>query len=222
MSAKRPDSDLPAPKAILFDWDGTLVDTHPALAAAMNVALEAFGKEPWSYEQWSTWLGRSARDAFPRVFGEDWEKARTIYLDAYGEQHLERLSPIDGAIDLLQSLSELPLYLGVVSNKSGPFLRKEVKHLQWGDYFAHLIGAGDSTRDKPAPDPVHDVLAYGDHSTGSDIWFVGDNDVDVLCGKSAECSTILIGHGYPDAEPDCRVEDLAAVLALVRETLERA
>ncbi len=222
MSSDLLGNHLPIPKAALFDWDGTLVDTHPALAAAMNVALESFGKEPWTFEQWSDWLGQSARDALPHVFGENWQQARKIYFDAYGEKHLESLVPMRGADTLVQTLAALPLFLGVVSNKSGPFLREEVSHLKWDTHFGHLVGAGDSTRDKPAPDPVHNILARGDHVAGPNVWFIGDNAVDVVCGKSADCTTILIGNGYPEADPHCRVESLDMVLALILQTLERA
>ena len=222
MSVERLGNDLSVPKAILFDWDGTLVDTHPALASAMNVTLEFFGKEPWTFQQWSDWLGQSARDAFPKVFGDDWQQARKIYFDAYNEKHLETLAPIAGADTLVETLAALPLFLGVVSNKSGPFLRKEVSHLRWDGHFGHLVGGGDSARDKPAPDPVHEILAHADHDSGPHVWFIGDNDVDVMCGKSADCTTILIGNGYPDTQPDCRVESLEAVQILIFGALERA
>ena len=209
------------PKAILFDWDGTLVDTHPVLAAAMNEALKAFLKEPWTYEQWSDWLGKSARDAFPGVFGDDWEDARRIYLDAYGAYHLERLEVKAGATELIQALANGPLYLGVVSNKTGDLLRREVEHLNWHSHFGHVVGAGDSARDKPAPDPVHDALSPSGHQAGPDVWFVGDNDVDVVCGRSANCTTILIGEGYPKSNPDHRLADLAAFQAMVLEILNQ-
>lgn len=219
MSGKSETGTLPTPKAILFDWDGTLVDTHPALAAAMNEARKAFGKKPWTFEQWSDWLGKSARDAFPGVFGDDWEEARRIYLYAYGQYHLDRLALKPGATDLMQSLAGLSLYLGVVSNKTGTLLRREVTHLGWDGYFGHVIGAGDSDRDKPAPDPVYDVLAPGGPEAGPEVWLIGDNDVDVACGRSANCTTILVGEGYPGVQPDCRLGNLKGVQTVVHQIL---
>jgi len=215
-------SDLPVPKALLFDWDGTLVDTHLALASAMNVALETFGKEIWTYKQWQSWLGESARDAFPRVFGDDWERAKQIYLDAYEENHLEQLTLKDGASALLEELRNYPLFLAVVSNKTGSFLRAEVSHLEWDGFFDHLVGAGDSLHDKPAPDPAYAALKAGKHEPGPEVWFIGDNDVDVACGRAANCTTVLIGEGYPDAQPDHRIEHLTALKRLIQINLGRA
>ncbi len=220
--AKTAPEALSTPQAILFDWDGTLVDTHPALAAAMNVTLETFGQDPWTFEQWSEWLGKSANDAFPSLFGDDWEQAKQIYFDSYGERHLETLILKDGAAELIESLSALPLFLGVVSNKTGRYLRAEVSHLNWDDHFGHLVGAGDSASDKPAPDPVYDALRAGGYDTGPHIWFVGDNDVDVACGRAAKCTTVLIGEGYPEAMPDLRVDDLFAVKTVIHQTLDQA
>lgn len=222
MSTKADLNHLPVPKVLLFDWDGTLVDTHPVLAVAMNEALKAFGKDSWTFEQWSNWLGQSARDVFPDLFGEDWEEARRIYLDAYSMYHLERLELKPGAADLMQFLASTTVYLGVVSNKTGDILRCEVTHLNWGRHFGHVIGAGDSDRDKPAPDPVHAALTRSDHVAGPDVWFVGDNAVDVDCGKAANCTTILIGDGYPDAQPDHRLTDLKALQTLISGTFQRS
>lgn len=212
----------PPPRAILFDWDGTLVDTHPVLATAMNEALRAFEMAPWSYEKWSAWLGKSAEDAFPNVFGDDWNRARQVYLDAYSAYHLQKLELKPGAGSLVQALVDLPVYLGVVSNKTGDLLRCEVEHLQWGEHFGHVIGAGDSARDKPAPDPIFDVLAPGGHATGPDVWFVGDNAVDVTCGHDANCTTILVGEVVSEIEPDHRVTDLGALESLVLSALDRS
>lgn len=198
------------------------MDTHPALAAAMNVTLQTFGQEPWTFEQWSDWLGKSANDAFPDLFGDDWEKAKQVYFDSYAETHLETLLLKEGAEELITSLSVSTLFLGVVSNKSSGYLRAEVSHLNWNGHFGHLVGAGDSARDKPAPDPVHDALKAGGHEAGLHVWFVGDNDVDVACGRAAGCTTILIGDGYPEAQPDRRLTDLLAAKALIHQALERA
>ncbi len=218
MSESNQVATLPKPKALLFDWDGTLVDSHPVLAAAMNHTLESFGREPWTYKQWEDWLGLSARDAFPREFGDEWEKARQTYLDAYGRLHLERIQLIEGAASLIGALVDSAIPMSVVSNKTGHYLRKEVGHFAWASTFAALIGSGDSARDKPAPDPVYDALKALTLDPGEHIWFIGDNDVDVMCGRAAGCTTILVGEGYPDSGPDGRVPDLPALETFIFET----
>lgn len=215
MSLNKSITNLPRPNALLFDWDGTLVDSHPVLAAAMNQTLKAYDREPWSYEQWENWLGLSARDAFPKEFGDTWEDARRIYLEAYGELHLDRIQLLTGASELVDSLIEAFIPMSVVSNKTGDYLRKEAVHFGWSESFSAFIGSGDSTKDKPAPDPVYDALRPLGLEPSSKTWFIGDNDVDVACGRASGCTTVLIGEKYPDSDPDCRVEGLPELQTLI-------
>lgn len=220
MQAERQRSMLPKPNAFLFDWDGTLVDSHPILAAAMNHTLAHYGRAPWSYEEWLAWLGLSARDAFPREFGEHWEEARQIYLDAYESLHLDRIQALAGATEVLTLLRGADIPIGIVSNKTGHYLRSEVVHLGWQDYFRACIGSGDSAHDKPAVDPAYDALEKMEVMTGSNVWFIGDNDVDVACGRKAGCTTVLVGDAYPRSSPDHRVIDLDALRQLIQRNLE--
>ena len=206
---------LPAPKALLFDWDGTLVDTHAVLAKSMNQALKAFHMEPWSVEKWAEWLGASARDSFPALFGDQWEEAQDIYLEAYACNHLEDLKLKPGAHDLIRNLDIKSVYLGVVSNKTGHLLREEVDHLGLSDCFGQIIGAGDSVCDKPAADPIYLALEPSSYVADTRVWFIGDNAVDVDCGRNANCTTILLGDGYQEANPDGRVPDLVALKLLI-------
>lgn len=211
--------DLMKPEAVLFDWDGTLVDSHPVLAAAMNVTLEHYGRSPWTYEEWEAWLGLSARDAFPKEFGERWEEAREIYLNAYENLHLSQVKALQNAQQILQSLSKADIPMGVVSNKTGDYLRKEITHFEWQDYFGAAVGSGDTARDKPAPEPVYDALNAIRVKPGPGVWFIGDNDVDVACGQASKSTTVLIGNGFPHSNPDHRVTDLEAFGKLIQSTL---
>lgn len=212
-------SGLKKPEAVLFDWDGTLVDSHPVLAAAMNVTLERFGRSPWTYEEWESWLGLSARDAFPKEFGDKWQEAREIYLDAYEGLHLQRIKALPGAHQILLSLTKADIPMGVVSNKTGNFLRKEITHFDWQDYFGASFGSGDSAQDKPAADPVYDALSAISVKPGPEVWFIGDNDVDVICGRASKSTTVLIGNAFPDSNPDHRVIDLEALHHLFQSVL---
>ena len=64
------------PKAILFDWDGTLVDNWPVIHAALNETLISFGHRPWTLAETMERVSRSQRDSFPLIFGDRWEAAR--------------------------------------------------------------------------------------------------------------------------------------------------
>ena len=151
----------PAPRALIFDWDNTLIDSWDCLRAAINETLDAFGMAPWSRDDVRRQVARSLREAFPDWFGDRWEEAAAIYKDAFGRRHLDALRPLPGSAVLLEGLAARDLTLGVVSNKSGHFLRAEAAALDWERHFHRLVGAGDAARDKPAPDPVALALLGG-------------------------------------------------------------
>jgi phosphoglycolate phosphatase len=210
---------LPRPRAILFDWDNTLVDTWPCIGKATNITLEAMGFAPWGEEEIRARVAGSLRDTFPKIYGDRWEEAREIYYKAFGDVHLDMLACLDGAEDLLKTVTDAGLYLGVVSNKTGRYLRAEADHLGWTRFFGKIVGAQDASRDKPDPEPVHLALSTGNIPAGAHVWFVGDAPIDVACGRAAGCTTIMLGappamlvsppaHAY--------VKDCAALAALVR------
>jgi phosphoglycolate phosphatase len=117
------------PRALLFDWDNTLVDTWETIHHALVVTLTAMGHEPWTMAQTKLRVARSLRDSFPQLFGARWEEARKLYLDTFLSVHLERLEPMAGATAMLQALGTDGFSLGVVSNKTGDVLRREADHL---------------------------------------------------------------------------------------------
>jgi phosphoglycolate phosphatase len=183
---------LPRPRALLFDWDNTLVDSWETIHAALVITFEAMGHEPWTMTETKLRVARSLRDSFPALFGERWEEARKLYLDTFTAIHLERLKPIDGAEALLGELGAAGFYLGVVSNKTGAVLRREADHLGWTRHFRQLVGAGDAAVDKPMAAPV--LLALeGSGIACEETWYIGDTALDLECAKNAGCVGVLLG-----------------------------
>jgi phosphoglycolate phosphatase len=190
---------LARPRAVLFDWDNTLVDSWATIHHALNVTLTAMGQEPWTMEQVREHVRLSLRDSFPRRFGERWQEARRIYLDAFTSIHLERLTALPGADALIEELAASGAWLGVVSNKTGSVLRKEAEKLGWTKLFDRLVGAGDAAADKPDNAPVEMALAGSGVAAGPLVWFVGDTGVDTQCAINAGCVPILVGPEDPNA-----------------------
>jgi len=214
---------LPAPRAILFDWDNTLVDTWPCIGKATNITLQAMGQMPWTEAEIRTRVAGSLRDTFPKIYGDRWEEAREIYYRAFGEVHLEMLKTADGAESLLAEAAAAGLFLGVVSNKTGRYLRAEAEHLGWDRFFGRLVGAQDAARDKPAPDPVLLALSTGGVPPGPHVWFVGDAPIDVACGRAAGCTTIFVGAEPPNLpvteRAHVQVRDCRTLAELIRSNL---
>jgi len=113
---------------------------------------------------------------------------------------------LPGAAAMLDAIAATGVYLGVVSNKKGDFLRVEARHLGWDRYFGALVGALDAERDKPAPEPVRLALKGSGVTPGPAVWIAGDADIDLECAHNAGCTAVLIraaapGHGEFDAHP---------------------
>lgn len=191
------DAPPPSPRAVIFDWDNTLVDTWPTITRCYNAVFTSFGMQCWTEDETRSRAHGSLRDFFPVLFGERWEEAREVFYGTFDRVHLEALRPLDGAVDLLRDLVARGLYLAVVSNKTGPALRAEVAHLGWDRVFSRVVGATDAARDKPAPDPVTIALSDAGLRPGDAVWFVGDTVVDLQCAHATGCVPVLIRAQEP-------------------------
>ena len=102
------------PRALLFDWDNTLIDSWGAIHHALEVTFEAMGRKPWTLDETRARVRRLAREAFPALFGARAEEATEIFYGAFERDHLETLRPGDGAEPMLRGLADGgALYLAV-------------------------------------------------------------------------------------------------------------
>jgi phosphoglycolate phosphatase len=184
---------LTRPRAILFDWDNTLVDTWPLIHRALNATMRHMEHPEWTYEKVRSTVKQSMRDSFPGLFGSRWPEAAQFYQDSYRGMHLEQLQALPEAASMLEAIPRKHIFVGIVSNKQGGTLRKEVTHLMWDHYFSALVGASDATADKPHADPVLLALKDSGIKPGPDVWFIGDTGVDLECAKNTGCTPILFG-----------------------------
>lgn len=189
---------LPSPKAIIFDWDNTLVNTWPIIHEAMAKTFAERGLEVWSMEQVKARVRKSMRDSFPEIFGENWHEAAAAYQAHYRSSHLHKLEALPDAREVLEAVKNLGLYSVVVSNKRGGNLREEAAHIGWTGLFDNIIGADDAPRDKPFPDPVHLALTGSGLTPSAEIWFIGDSEIDLECAKNTGCTAILYGDEARD------------------------
>ncbi len=150
------------------------------------------GHETWSVAETRQRVQKSLRDSFPEMFGERWKEARDIFYQSFAASHLETLKQIDGAGEMLELLAGEGVYLGIVSNKKGDYLRREAEQLGWTGYFSKVIGAMDATEDKPAVAPVEMALDGSGIGRSPEVWFVGDADIDVECARNAGLTAIIL------------------------------
>jgi phosphoglycolate phosphatase len=209
----------PRPRAILFDWDNTLVNNWGVIAEAMNAVFAAFEMPGWTLAETKARTRASLRDGFPRLFGARAKEAGQIFTDYFAARHLDSLAEMPGAGALLAELARSGLHLAVVSNKRGRFLRLEAERLGWTGHFAHLIGAADAPADKPDIAPVEMALSGSGIPMGADVWFVGDADIDMACAINAGCHPVLLRREpqapgeFADCPPALHLPDCAALAA---------
>lgn len=190
---------LTKPRAILFDWDNTLVNTWPLIHTALNMTLRHMDHPEWTYERVTREVKQSMRESFPAMFGDRWQEAATHYQKSYRSVHLDQLTPLPGVTEMLESIPK-HCFVGVVSNKQGTTLRLEMEQLGWGKYFKVAVGASDAPRDKPHPDPLLLALKDSGIAPGADVWFVGDTGVDLGVAEATGCTAILYGeHDFEGA-----------------------
>ena len=219
-------SALPRPRALLFDWDNTLVGNWGTITQALNAAFAAFDMPPWTVAEAKRRVRSSMRESFPEMFGAEWQRARDVFYGTFQQTHLQTIAPMRGADAMLRGLKSHGLYLGVVSNKHGPYLRAEAAHLGWSRLFGGVVGAADCARDKPAIEPVELALKPGGIARGPGVWLVGDADIDMQCARKAGCTPVLLhpeppGEGFGRHRPALWLGDCDALLALLAQPQSR-
>lgn len=204
------------PKAILFDWDNTLVDTWRVAFFAMNIARESVGKPPFTEAEFWQQPHNSMRDVKFELFGDRHEEGISRFYEHVEKFHLQEISVLEGAATLLETLGGLDIYLGIVSNKRGAFLRKEVAHLGWEPHFMKVIGSTDTKEDKPSKIPVLAALEQSNILPSHDVWFVGDSIVDVQCARASGCVPIVVRDGEAAKQNDVvHVQDCLGLAKLI-------
>jgi phosphoglycolate phosphatase len=186
-------ADVERPKAVLFDWDNTLVNTWPTIIECYRSTFGALGRTPWTDQEVRDRAHGSLRDHFPVLFGAEARRAEEVFYETFHRIHLERLEPLPGADRLLERASSLGCYVAVVSNKVGDNLRAEMKHLGWDRWIVRAVGAKDAKRDKPAPDPIFLALDGTGIAPDHGVWMVGDTPADLKCAHAAGVLPVYFG-----------------------------
>jgi phosphoglycolate phosphatase len=198
---------LPKPEAIIFDWDNTLVDSVGFMHKSMNKTQEAFNIPLTTYEHTLHNMGAALnkKEFFYNAFLEKAEEAHDFFYQHYKENH-DQILPLTGAGELLDTLHKKNIPMGVVSNKRGEFLRKEISNFSWEYFFKTCIGSGDTEEDKPSPIPLLKAIRELTLKPSGNIWYVGDGIVDVECANNANCLPVIIGIAETEVEkfyPKC-------------------
>lgn len=199
-------------KAVIFDLDGTLLNTYEDLANAVNFALKQNGLPTHPAEKYKLFAGNGTDMMITRALPEDKQngemlkKIRDIYFEYYDAHSGECTRPYEGIVELLNELKARSMKLAVVSNKIDFMTRTVVKEYFGDGMFDFVTGQCDGIIPKPDPSMVFKVLKqFG--VTADECVFVGDSGVDAETGKKANMFTVGVLWGFRDKKEllDCGV-----------------
>lgn len=185
-------------KAIVFDLDGTLLDTLADLAASTNYALRSCGMPEHSIDDVRRFVGNGVRMLMTRAVpdGESnprFDEAFSVFRQHYMQHCLDTTCPYPGIMDALARLKEKGMMLAIVSNKMQAATEELRQHF-FSQYIDVAIGESAAIRKKPAPDTVNEALRLLGISHDETI-YVGDSDVDIDTARAAmmPCASVLWG-----------------------------
>lgn len=188
-------------KTVIFDLDGTLLNTLEDLKNATNFALSEFGYPKRSLEEVRCFVGNGVRKLIERAVPENCEnvdECLCIFKKNYSENMCNRTVPYNGIVKILKDLKSNGVKIGVVSNKFDSAV-KELCKKYFGNLIDIAIGQADDVPKKPAPDGVFKAMKELGADKSSTA-YVGDSEVDVQTAKNSGLPCIGVTWGFRDKE----------------------
>ena len=191
------------PRAVVFDLDGTLVDTAPDLTAALNHVLPGVGRGPVTVAAVRTMVGQGLRRLIERSLiatggipdESDVESMFSGAFEFYGEHLTDQSFPFPGAIDVLDHLATTGVKLGVCTNKPIALSERLLSELDLTKYFAAILG-GDSLAVKK-PDAAHLLTTLEQMNAKTDeAVMIGDSQADIAVARAADVPVVAVSYGY--------------------------
>jgi phosphoglycolate phosphatase len=220
--------------ALIFDLDGTLVDTAPDLLEALNFALAREGRPPVDPEELRRLVGRGARvlisEAFKMAVGPAdpgaAERMFSSFIEHYRDHIADQSRPFPGVVETLEAQKAEGARLGVLTNKPHDLTLKLLDALGLSPLFEAVYGQGRKPYFKPDPRIFEDIVAeMGGRGPGA--LMIGDSISDVEVARAAGAPVLLVSFGYTP-EPartlgaDAVVDDFRDIPATARRLLEAA
>jgi len=216
---------------LLFDLDGTLVDTAPDIHDALQASLEQAGLPLVSEDLVRRWIGNGAGKLCDRAITGDMAgdapkdlaaRVLALFLVEYEKRICERSCLYEGVRDGLDRLRADGYRLGCVTNKPEGLARELLIRLDLGEEWISVVVGGDTLPvKKPDPAPVyHAMEAFG--ASAASTMFVGDSNTDVRTARNAGIGVVCVPYGYNhgddihDSRPDAVVDTLIQLHRLLR------
>ena len=192
-------------KCVIFDLDGTLVNTIIDLGRACDYLLAKNGIKPeWSEEDYKGFVGNGAKLLVDRAFGgklssQQLEEQYSDFKIKYNEIKMDNAYIYDGMPEVVQMLKNNGIKISVCTNKPDVAAKGMVEHLFGKDVFDIIVGATDDLPKKPNVDMPKVILNKLELTADDCIW-IGDSSVDIETAKNLGCESIAVTWGFRSAE----------------------
>lgn len=211
------------PALVLFDLDGTLVDSVPDLAQAIDRMLTSLGRPVAGLEAVSHWVGNGAPMLVKRALTGEmcpdllddalFDKGYRSFLKFYAQATADQSVLYPGVIECLSELKGRGIKLGLVTNKPMRFTTSMLKGFELTDYFDVVLGGDSLPRKKPDPLPLQEAMRVCGALPEMTL-MVGDSISDLSAARAAGCQVACVPYGYNhgkdifQSEPDLKLESL--------------
>lgn len=215
------------PELVMFDLDGTLVDSVPDLAAAVDAMLLQLGRPPAGVERVRLWVGNGARVLVRRALADSLEHERVdaaeaeaahgLFMAAYAESHAGT-TVYPGVRDCLDWLAGRGIALALITNKPSQFIAPLLAEVGLDGYFHWTVGGDTLPVQKPDPAALFWVMERAGCAPARTL-FIGDSRNDVLAARAAGVSCVALSYGYnhgrpiAEEEPALVLDDLSRLVA---------
>jgi phosphoglycolate phosphatase len=218
------------PKLIIFDLDGTLVDSAPDIHRALNLCLVSLGLTESNLLEVKGWIGNGSKKLVERALiakYRDFVDAETnetffniahgSFLDFYEQNVAAKTTVYPGVDKTLQTLATKNVPMALVTNKPIEITKQLLWALSWSSYFSQVVGGDSYHVKKPDPYPLQQVCIKHNFNP-SECLMVGDSVNDIAAARSAGMPVLAVSYGYNHGQPvilenpDYLVADLTELL----------
>lgn len=192
-------------KLVIFDLDGTLLDTIADLAQATNQALRQLGFPVHEEKSYYRFVGSGIHKLFERALppqartAENVAKVRALFVPYYDAHNADLTRPYDGIVPLLEHLQNSGFLLAIASNKYQSATEKLVSHYFPQIHFSAVLGQREGLPVKPDPLFVKEILTLT-QTSAQETLYVGDSDVDMMTARNAEVEACAVTWGFRSRE----------------------
>jgi len=207
-------------KIIIFDMDGTLIDSKKDITISINHVRDLHYKLPPLSEDFVVEAINMEVRNLPKLFygTELYEKHDMVAFEAhYDEQCVQSPYLYDGILEMLETLKEQEIKLSVATNAPTKFAHRMLNALNIAHMFDEIVGADAVSASKPSPEMLNKILdAYKYDKSRDSAWMVGDNSKDMLSAKNAGIASLFATWGFtPHAEHDVLLSHPAELVGIV-------